>query len=154
ELALGNMQAPLGQSRKPDFATMESAVQGVRELIDRLQKIRDALGESLSIARLRDSIQAIIKNQEEVRKLLAELHAINKGKLFKPDVRPAGPVALGKGESKKVKHAIDWKLYDKDDLVIRFQASDPSLKVPEEMKIPADQLDFEYEVTAGQTAGE
>ena len=154
EMAVGALQAPLNESRKPDFATMDATQKNVKALVDRLQKIRDELGESLTLAKLRDGIQAILKRQQDVRLSLKELDEDLKGKLFKPDVRPAGPVALGKGESKKVKHAIDWKLYDKDDLVIRFLASDPSLKVPTEVKIPADQLDFEYEVTAGQKAGD
>ena len=73
--------------------------------------------------------------------------------LFLPAVRPAGPLVLGKGETKKVKHAVDWKLYDKDDLVVRLTAPD-ALTVPAELKLSADRNDFEYDVTAGQAAGE
>ena len=74
----------------------------------------------------------VMKKQQDVKNMLVTLNAELQGALFRPDVRPAGPLALGKGESRKVKHAIDWKLYDKDDLVLRLEASDPSVKVPAE----------------------
>lgn len=154
EMALGALQAPLNESRKPDAATMAAANGSIRELVERLQEIRNACGESLNIAKLRDKIQAILKRQQDVKLMLDQVAKDIREALFRPDVRPAGPVALGKGETRKVKHAIDWKLYDKDDLVIRFQASDSSVKVPEAVTIPADQLDFEYEITAGQKAGD
>ena len=103
-----------------------------------------------------DSVESAVAahDSDGYQKALKELDRRLKEYLFAPDVRPAGPVALGKGESKKVKHFVEWKLYDKDELVIRLLSSDPSVKVPAEIKVPADQPDFEYEVTAGQQVGE
>ena len=154
EQALATMQGPLNDSRKPEFARVLEAQASLNLLIQELQRIRNELGESLTMSKLRDGITAIIKRQEEVQKSLKQLDEDIKGALFKPDVRPAGPFAFSKGETKKIKQAIDWKLYDKDDLVIRFLSSEESLKVPAEVKVLADQLDFEYEVTAGQKAGD
>lgn len=154
EMALASLQAPLNESRRPDAAVMESAESSVRELVARMQDLREKFGESLNISKLRDQIQAILKRQQDVKTMLDDLAKNIRERLFQPDVRPAGPVALAKGETRKVKHSVDWKLYDKDDLVIRLEASDPSLTVPPMVKVPADDLEFEYPITAGQKSGE
>ena len=63
---------------------------------------------------------------------------------------------LTKGESKKVRHAIGWNQSKDDDLTVKVTASDPSIVVPAELKLnfEANNLDFQYEIRAGQKEGE
>ncbi len=154
EKAQSDMQAPFAQGRKPDVQLVFEAGQKVELLIADLQAVRDRLGEALSLDKLRNQLRSILDTQTLVSAELAELKRRLEKEIFEPSVRPVGPLVLAKGEKKAVKHVMDWKLYDKDDLVVRFAASADALTVPAEVKLSSDKNELEYEVTAGQKAGE
>ena len=66
-----------------------------------------------------------------------------------PSIGPVGDIVLAKGETKKVKHSINWRQYKKDDLAIKLAVSEAgALVVPESMKLTFEdhQFDFTYEL--------
>jgi len=65
-------------------------------------------------------------------------------------------IFLAKGESRKVKHTLNWRNYKKDDLVVKVAVSDPSVVVPNELKLSYENnsFDFSYEIRAGTKEGD
>jgi hypothetical protein len=145
---------PLSESprHKPDPPLTAAAHDTLNALIKELEAVRAALGEALSLDKLRNDLRKILEAREATAKVLDEIKANLTARLFVPEVRAVGPVFLGKGETKAVKHALDG-LFE-GELTIKLAASDPALKVPAEVKVTDDKVDFEYPITAGTKAGE
>lgn len=147
--------AALAETRKPDPAQIETDRADLAVLILQMQTIRDGIGELLNLQKLRDEMTNIINRQRQIRRFLQAIMEYERTKLFIPEIRPA-EVTLAKKGKAKVKHTIDWKVFDKDSLTIRLSAPAGSgLKVPDSLDVKnADRDDFEYEVEAGDVAGE
>ena len=74
-----------------------------------------------------------------------------------PEIQKIAPLFLVKGETRKVRHGLNWKQYLKDDLTVKVEVSDKeALTVLPELKLNADNnlADFTYEVRVGQKPGD
>ena len=150
-----------------DAALYTTTELGLLELERVIRAIRDKHGENRTKEKLKQQLEAVIRSQELIGKDLAELDRIFVEKQFKkePEIGTVGPAFLTKGEAKKVRHTINWRQYDKDELVLKLTVTDNKDKKP----VPADVLGvatelkldfeknqtfFEYDVKAGAKEGE
>ena len=150
------LDASPGRYAKPAEAT--DADMAINALEREVQLIRKLLGEAQSKDRLIKIGRAILEAQERVDRQLVELQTIYEDRLRSKDplINPVGQQFLAKGESKKLRHVIQWLQFDKDDLVVKVTASDPSIVVPAELKLNFEKNpnEFEYEVRAGNKEGD
>lgn len=127
-------------------------------LITRLESIRVDLGRSLSEGVLRDNLRKIIVEQAEVTRALKDLKEKNRDRLFAPELAAVPPVAVGRGATVTVKQTINWNVFDKDELVIRFVGPPGGeVQVPGETLVKvegAERQDYEFKLTAGAKPGE
>lgn len=147
-------------------ADIASAEQGLLQLESLIRSIRLELGELQSKEKLKAQLQQVIERQERIRKDVEALKLIAEEDLLKkdPKIGTVGPVFLTKGESKKVRHTINWRQYDKDDILVKLVAVDKEKKpvaadalgFPPELKLNFEQNQtfFEYDVKAGAKEGE
>ena len=127
---------------------------GVAALLARLEAIRRGLGETLSVAKLRDDLKRIIDNQGGVTATLKRLQDDSRARLFAPELLPVPPQTLKVGARLTVGARVDWKLYDQGELTLRLEAPPGGeLAVPGELKIKDDADKFEFEVRAGNKPG-
>ena len=54
---------------------------------------------------------------------IGRIGRLTRERLFAPEVKGVAPIVLAVGESKKVTHEIDWKLFDKGDLKLRLDVT-------------------------------
>ena len=106
EDALAAFRDPLLAGARPDEPLTQNARSALAQLIAALQAIRNRLGESISVNKLRDDLRKIIENQKQVTRSLDGLRKSQIESLFSPKIKPAEPVALARGE-KKVDPARD-----------------------------------------------
>jgi hypothetical protein len=155
EDALSAYRAPLLAGARPDDPLTQNARSTIAQLIAALQAIRNRLGESISVNKLRDDLRKIIENQKQVSRALEGLRESQIKSLFSPKIRPVEPVALARGEKKAVRHAIDWNVFDKGEITVRVEPAPGSgITGPGEVTVKDDRNDFEYELTAGDKSGE
>ncbi|HET6573561.1 MAG TPA: hypothetical protein VFG68_08165 [Fimbriiglobus sp.] len=155
EDALSAYRAPLLAGARPDDPLTLAARTGLEQLIAALQAIRNRLGESININKLREALQKIIKDQKLVAEAVRRLrdHAITS--LFAPKVLPVGPVVLARGETKAIIHAVEWNVFEGDGIKVRVEPQPGSaITGPGEVTVSADRNDFRYELTAGDKPGE
>jgi hypothetical protein len=156
----------LGGGKWADPAAVSDADQALTVLEQEVRALRTALGELQSKEKLKKMLVSVIEGQKRISKELEELRRLREERLTKkePELGAVGPQFLAKGESKKLKQAINWAQYDKDELVVRLAAADQDgnpvpaevLGVPAELRLDFErnQLDFEYAVKAGAKEGE
>jgi hypothetical protein len=159
EKLLGDVVGALSEGRWADPATTSDTEIEINKLFAELEKLRSLLGDRLELEKLTNQLSNIIERQEQVRRDLKKREDVaNEERLSPvPTLGPAGPIFLTKGETKKVRHTIKWNQFKEDDLSVKVAASDPTgVVVPAELKLnfDANNLDFEYEIRAGQKEGD
>jgi hypothetical protein len=155
DTGLAGFRDPLAAGVRPDDAAMTAARANLATLILALESIRARMGESLSVAKLRDDLRKIIEQQKVVSTALEGIKKVVIDRLFAPQILPAPPVVLARGEKKSVKHAINWNVYDKGELKVRIEPpSGSNITAPGELTVKDDRNDFEYELTAGDKPGD
>ena len=163
ERALNAVLNPLNENRWAADSDVAVAQNQILILEEEVGKLRKELGEKFDDTRLRRDLQSTIEDRkrllaEKIRwQKSAEIIAVSTD----AEVVGIGPQFFAKGETKKLRHAINWRQYKgppgkEDELVVKVASSDPSVVVPAELKLDfeRDQQFFEYEVRAGNTAGE
>jgi hypothetical protein len=143
----------LTEGRKPEQVQLDADRADLALLIFQLQKIRDEIGELLSLQKARDQLNTIISGQVRIGRFIQTLQrdAVNRALL--PDVQPA-EITLAKKAKGKVKHRIDWNFFT-DTLKVNLAApAAGGIKVPDSVVVGNDKDDLEYEVEAGDVAGE
>jgi hypothetical protein len=149
-----------------DAGTIGQAEIGLLELEQVLKAIRQELGELQSKEKLKRQLEELIKRQEEVgielKKWDIEIQKRLSSKV--PEIGTVGPIFLTKGETKRIKHKIEWLQFPKDELLVKLAVLDKDKKpvpadvlgVPAELKLNFEthQLTFEYDVKAGAKEGE
>jgi hypothetical protein len=77
-------------------------------------------------------------------------------RLVDPHIGESKAVILTKGGTATVRHTIEWRQYEKDELEVIMTASDTSLVVPDKLVLEFEkhQFRFEYQVKAGEKTGE
>ncbi len=153
--ALAGFRDPLLDGRRPESPATAAARTTLAALITRLEQIRRDLGDALTEKMARDTLLKIIASQRQVSAALDALRRENRTRLFAPDLLPTAPVTVKPGGTVAVTQKIDWKLFDKGELRVRFDAPPGNeVTVPAEMVVKDDQDGFEYKLTAGAKAGE
>lgn len=153
--ALAGFRDPLLGGRRPEPPAVGAARTTLSALITRLEQIRRDLGDALTEKMLQDRLRQIIESQRQVSAALDALRRDNRTRLFAPDLLPPGPVTVQPGGTVVVTQKLDWKLFDKGELRVRFDAPPGNeVTVPAEMVVKDDQDAFEYKLTAGAKSGE
>jgi hypothetical protein len=167
ERRLDVVNGSLNANRWGDALAVSQAELGLLELERLIMAIRAKIGEHTTPNKLKAALQKVIDNQnlitDELRKLRERLEgdALRKD----PEIGTVAGTFLTKGESKRLRHAINWRQYDKDDLVVKITAVDNKDKKPvppevlgfvPELKLDFEknQLAFEYDLKAGAKEGE
>jgi hypothetical protein len=153
EAALVGFQTPLAEGRRPDDPTRATARERVAELLAALGQVRADLGEAVNLNKLRDNLRQIIERQLVVNKALKDLSKDLTDRLFAPSIKPVPVVEVERGQKKLVKHAIDWNVFEGGELKVKVEAP-AGVTAPAELVVKDDRTEFEYEVTAGDAAGE
>jgi len=145
-----------GQYADPDQAS--EADLRITMLEQEVSLIRAILGEAQSKERLLKTVRDLIEKQEQVQREIKIWQRIIEGEFLveTPAIGRIGDLFLAKGESRKVKHTLNWRNYKKDDLVVKVAVSDPSVVVPNELKLSYENnsFDFSYEIRAGTKEGD
>lgn len=155
EQAHTTFQTTLAEGRKPDQPVVDEDRFKLAEVLRQLTAIRDKLGEVLSINKLRDQAQLVLNNQRQVRSVLKRIVADATERLNLPVIQPIPVVEVTRGRKKLVKQPLDWGTFSGDVYKVRFEATpDGGLRVPGEQQVADDKNEIEYEITAGDKAGE
>jgi hypothetical protein len=154
EDSIDAFREPLKEGQRPPDAAIAAAKLTLDALIRRLERVRRELGDTLSEGKLREDLRKIIENQVVVSKAIEGISRKGRERLFAPEVRPVPAIVLAAGESRKITHEVDWKLFDKGELKLRLQVTAGSeVVVPAEVVAKDDRNDFDYTVTAGKKPG-
>lgn len=148
--------------RSPLPASLPSVVltdadQSLYALEAKLRSIRGELGEAGGTIKLKNDLKARIEAQ---RRIAAEIRLMQERWYDEinspnPKIGDVGVVSLGKGESKRLEHKIEWRQYTEDNLTVKVTASDPSITVTPELKLNFEQHQFKFthEIKAGSKEG-
>jgi hypothetical protein len=153
--------AAFGENRWAEPAAVSDAEFALNVLELEVSAIRKALGELQNKEKLKKLLASVIESQKRIRRELEEWKIRSTANLIKkePEIVPLGPVFLAKGETKRIKQGLNWRLFDKDDLKITVTASDPAgVSVAPELNLTFEQVEltssFEYEIKGGNKEGE
>jgi hypothetical protein len=159
EKLIGEGQNVFDEGRWPPAGLVVQADAELAKLEQEVAKIRRERGEAESKEKLKNQIREVLSKQERIQVALkvAQQNADAERNKDTPLLYPVGPQFLAKGESRKVKHGINWRQFKEDALEVRLESSDPkALVVPEKITLDFEKnnLDFEYEVRAGTMPGD
>ena len=145
----------LAANRKPVPLAVAADKAALAELIVKLEVVRSALGDALSIQKAQEELRKIISRQESIQKVALMIRSLTVDRLFAPEIKNAQTVIVNKNSSITVKHTIDWKLFDKGELKVTVTAADGSgLTVPGAMAVKDDKDELEYVVKSGDKVGD
>jgi hypothetical protein len=155
EQAHSIFQTVLSEGRKPEPPVIDDNRLKLAELLSQMSAIREKLGEVLSINKLRDQAQLVLNSQRQLGKAMQRILTIKTEELNNPIIQTIPPVELTKGESRVLKQPLNWGTFTGDVYKVRFETpAESGLKVPGEIKVPDDKNDIEYEIRAGDKAGD
>lgn len=150
-----------GAEKWADPAAVSDADVSLAALELEVTVIRRALGELQSKERLVAMARQVIEQRKRIREELQSWRLRVEENLTKkePELLPLGPVFLAKGETKRLRQGLNWRLFDKDDLTIRLAVSDPEgVTAPPMLRLGFEDVSltnaFEYEVRAGNKVGD
>jgi hypothetical protein len=153
------VQTPLNAVRWAPVGLVSDAQNALYALETRLADIRKSFGEVQSKEKLKQELIKIKDKQARIRQEVLSWQDKIRDDLTKkyPDFGDVGVLSLAKGESKQVTQTIQWRQYDKDDIVVKLTVIDAdnkpvadALTVPAELKLNFEQhqFRFNYEVKA------
>jgi len=126
-----------------------------------VRAIRQALGEIHTKERLRAMLASVIEQRRRLQGEMKEWRERVERDLTKkePEILPIGAVFLAKGETKRVRQGLNWRLFDKDDLTVRVTVNDAEgVTVPPMLRLNFEDVSltnaFEYELRAGTKVGD
>ncbi|MFO0799881.1 MAG: hypothetical protein U0804_20620 [Gemmataceae bacterium] len=161
EKKLDAVLADYAKEKWGDAAQVSDAEVTLAALEAEVRVIRTALGELQTKERLRAMLASVI---EQRRRLQDEMRGwrvkVEEGLTKKePEILPLGPVFLAKGETKRLRQGLNWRLFDKDDLTVRVTTSDAEgVTGPAMLRLNFEDVSltnaFEYEVRAGTKVGD
>jgi hypothetical protein len=113
------------------------------------------------IERLKRTLEEVVIRQLQIDQAIRALHdalwwAEPSNGPRGPEIGSIGPVTLARSGRAVVRHAISWGQYPEDKLSIKVTASDDALVVPAKLELDFEknEVRFEYEIRAGDKAGE
>ncbi len=144
-----------------DAAKVSDAEISLAVLEAEVKTIRLALGELQTKERLRAMLASVIEQRRRLQGEMKEWRDRVERDLTKkePEILPIGPVFLTKGETKRVRQGLNWRLFDKDDLTVRVTVNDAEgVTVPPMLRLNFEDVSlsnaFEYELRAGTKVGD
>ncbi|HEX4607143.1 MAG TPA: hypothetical protein VH092_02975 [Urbifossiella sp.] len=144
-----------------DPAAVSDAAVSLAALELEVTVIRRALGELQTKEKLRAMLASVIEQRKRIRDEMRDWRERVERDLTKkePELLPLGPIFLTKGETKRFRQGLNWRLFDKDDLTIRAAVNDAEgLTVPPMIRLSFEDVSltnaFEYEVRAGNKVGD
>jgi hypothetical protein len=159
EKVMTQVQTPLDEGRWADNVLVSKADQVISALLRELVEIRKTLGEGESYDKVKREVNALLEEQRRVKAELKDLMNRLQGQALQdtPAIAEVGQIFLRKGESKRIEHAIKWRQYKEDTLVVKVASSDPAgVIVPPELKLDFEKndLNFDYEIRGGNKEGD
>lgn len=155
EQVLEAFQAALQERRRPDDGTTAAARLALAELIAKLEAVRLGRGEAVNINKVREQLRQIIVRQQTLAQALDTLKRDLTEKLFAPAIQPVPPVVLARGETKAIRHAVDWNVYEGGEFTVKLELPlGGALTGPASVAVKDDRNDFEYDLTAGDAPGD
>lgn len=150
-----------GAEKWAEPAAVSDAETGLAMLEFEVTVIRRALGELQSKERLVAMARQIIEQRNRIKtEMQAWRLRVEEGLSKKePEILALGPQFLGKGETKRIRQGLNWRLFDKDDLTVRIATSDAEgVTAPAMVRLNFEDVSltnaFEYEVRAGNKVGD
>jgi hypothetical protein len=163
---LETVLTPLTETRWAEAGAVANADVALLLIEQEIRSIRDALGELQNREKLKRMLTTVIEEKKRIQQELLQWKIRGSDELLKksPAIGSVGAIFLTKGETKKIRQAINWRQYDKDDVVVKLVVTDKDKKPvsPDVFTVPAplkldfekNNLDFEYDIKAGTAAGE
>jgi hypothetical protein len=153
------VQNSLDENRWADAVAVTDTEIILTNLEGELRRIRLEIGEGGSYDKLKVQVNVLKEKQQRVKLDLRKWEVYWEGTLIAtiPEISPVGQISLVKGETKKVMHNIRWLQYKEDNLNVKVTSSDSAgVIVPGVLKLDfeKDNLSFEYEIRAGNKAGD
>ncbi len=148
-------QTALIEGRRPEEALIAKDQADLQSLITQVQTLREKLGEAVSLTKFRAELEKIKNRLEENDKIFALILRTSLERLRMPVIATIPTIELNKGEKKLIKNPLNWLAFDGNEykVAIKGPAGDV-LKFPMEILVADDKNDVEYELTAGNQAGE
>jgi hypothetical protein len=161
EKKLEAVLADFAKEKWSDAAQVSDAEISLATLEAEVQTIRRALGEIHTKERLRAMLASVIEQRKRLQGEMREWRERVERDLTKkePELLAIGPVFLAKGETKRIRQGLNWRLFDKDDLTVRITVNDAEgVVVPAMVRLNFEDVSltnaFEYEVRAGTKVGD
>jgi len=161
EEPLTTFNAAFSEQRKPDINVAIQARDRLKVIVDKLGRIRDGVGEIVSIKKVIELIQNVIKLQEtEIKGQLDRLRDEIQGFELSGGVMPSPAIPVQNLQKVKVKFPYRVGLEATDDIVLKLEAPlNSELTVPAEVKVPLpalgeDKVMVEIEIQAGAKKGD
>lgn len=159
EKQLGVVLALLAKENWADPAAVAAADTALVRLENELRAIRNMLGEELDFVQLKQQARSIKETQERLDRQASDWSKRIEVENLKPepDIQKIAPLFVVKGETRKVRHTLNWRQYLKDDLNVKVEVSDKeALTVVPVLKLNFNDnlTDFTYEIRVGQKPGD
>ncbi|VTS05131.1 hypothetical protein [Tuwongella immobilis] len=148
----------LGNLRKPEVSVGVRARDALRQLIQRLERVRAGMGEVTDEKKVIAAIQEIIKGQEnQIGPQLQRILASASEDLLAPKIIETPAVTVNSLGTTKGKLVIDFGLEFEGEMTLKLEApANSEIKVPAELKVKSTEepLTVEFEVKGGTKKGD
>jgi hypothetical protein len=143
------------EGRRPEEALIAKDQADLQTLVNMVQALREKLGESVSLSKIRAELEKVKNKLEANDKLFEFIVRSSLERLRMPVIATIPTVELAQGEKKLVKNPLNWLAFDGNVYKVKFEAPPGgAVKVPVEITVADDKEMVEYEVTAGNQSGE
>lgn len=143
------------EGRRPEEALIAKDQADLQTLVNMVQALREKLGESVSLSKIRAELEKVRNRLEANDKVFADLMRGALERLRMPVISTIPTVELAQGEKKLVKNPLNWLAFDGNVYKVKFEAPPGGqVKVPVEITVADDKDAVEYEITAGNQSGE
>lgn len=145
--------ASLLEGRRPEESLITKDQAELQSLVNMIQTLREKLGESVNLSKIRAELEKIKNRLEANDKVFADLLRGSLERLRMPVISTIPVVELAQGEKKLIKNPLNWLAFDGNEYKVTIEGP-PALKFPKVVTVPDDKNDVEYELTAGNQSGE
>lgn len=143
------------EGRRPEESLIAKDQADLQALVNMVQALREKLGESVSLSKIRAELEKVRNRLEANDKIFAVIVGNALERLRLPVISTIPTVELAQGEKKLVKNPLNWLAFDGNVYKVKFEAPPGgAVKVPVEITVPDDKEAVEYEIAAGNQSGE
>lgn len=155
EETFGKFHGELAASRQPPAEVVNELQTKILVLLAKLRSIRAGISQGLDLKKIITDFEGIIKAQTLVKDGLDNIDKDAKERITRITVTPPNaPVSVTAGQKATVKVPVEIGLAYNGTFTLKLEPSPGSdLKVPAQVVLKEDDLDFNLEVTAGFNKG-